>query len=118
MGLMEEKRFAISCIVSCKNMMCRAEADRCRSCLERVVGESVRKFDDFKASTMTTGHGSKQFGVSFVAACRKPDCSAALARGVACCTANADKCEQCLTTVVGKSIRELAGLHVKEIVIA
>lgn len=117
MGTYQDKRFAISFVVSCKDMDCRAQEAKCHDCLEAVLGQSVRKFEELKTSAITTQNGSKQFGVSFTATCRKPDCAAALPRGVACCTSSADKCEMCLGTIVGRSVRELAALHVKEIVV-
>jgi hypothetical protein len=116
-GKYQDKRFVISFVVSCKDMDCRAEEAKCHDCLEGVLGQSIRKFEGLRTSAITTGNGSKQFGVSFTATCRKPDCSATVPRGVACCTSSADKCEMCLATIAGRSVREMAGLHVKEIVV-
>ena len=113
----QDKKFGVSFVVSCKDMRCDAEPDACSACLHSIVGQSVKKFDGFKSSMITTANGSRQFGVSFVATCRKPDCSIDVPRAVACCTANADKCEMCLTTIVGRSVREMHGFHVKEIVV-
>jgi hypothetical protein len=112
-----EKRFAVSFIVSCKKTPCIPEEGKCDRCLELFVGHSVRKFDNFKVSAITTGNGSRQFGVSMMATCRKPDCTSDVPRAVACCTASADKCEMCIRSVVGRSIREMHGFHVKEIAV-
>lgn len=114
---MTEKKFAVSFIVSCKNGGCLPAEGKCDRCLEMFVGQSVRKFEDFKISGITTGNGSRQFGVSFLATCRKPDCTLDVPRAVACCTANPDKCEMCLRGIVGRSIREMHGFHMKEILV-
>ena len=112
-----EKRFVVSFIVSCKKMNCTPQANKCDGCLERFVGQSVRSFEDFKVSRVTTGNGSRQFGVSFAAVCKKPDCTLDIPRAVACCTADPDKCEMCLSSIVGRSIREMHGFHMKEIAV-
>ncbi len=112
-----EKKFAVSFIVSCKKTHCFPDEAKCDACLASFVGESVRKFRDFSASRIITGNGSRQFGVSFTAECRKPDCTSDVPRAVACCTAGPDKCEMCLRLIVGRSIRAMHGFHVKEIVV-
>lgn len=112
-----EKRFAVSFVISCKKTGCTPEEGKCGRCLELYVGQSVRTFEGFKVSAITTGNGSRQFGVSFAATCKKPDCTLDVPRAVACCTASADKCEMCLSSIVSRSIRELHGFHMKEIAV-
>jgi hypothetical protein len=113
----EEKRFAVSFVVSCKKASCIPEEAKCARCLELFVGQSVRKFDTFKISAITTGNGTRQFGVSMMATCKKPDCTLDVPRAVACCTADPDKCEMCMRSIVGHSIREMHGFHLKEIAV-
>ena len=112
-----EKRFAVSFVVSCKKTRCVPEEGKCERCLAAFIGRSVRSFDNFKTSGITTGNGSRQFGVSFMATCKKPDCTVEVPRAVACCTASADKCEMCLSSIVGRSIRQMHGFHMKEIAV-
>ncbi len=111
----EEKQFVVSLIVSCKATHCSPREDDCRRCLESVLGRCVKKFDNFNSSLITTGNNSRQFGVSFTATCRKPDCSPTLARGIACCTSHPDKCAMCLRTIVGQNVHVMREFHVKEI---
>ncbi|RJQ50781.1 MAG: hypothetical protein C4521_13585 [Actinobacteria bacterium] len=112
-----EKRFTVSLIISCKEMTCPAYLADCDMCLESVVAGCVRKFEDFRVSQITTRNNSRQFGVSFTAICRKPDCNAGLARGIACCTAHPDKCEMCLRMIVSQDVRVIRNFHVKEIAV-
>lgn len=113
-----EKKLAVSFVVSCKRTNCIPADDKCDACLESFIGRSVRKFDEFACSRITTGNGTRQFGVSFVATCKKPDCTVEIPRAVTCCTASPDKCEMCLRSIVGQSIRQMHGFHAKEIVVA
>lgn len=112
-----EKRFTVSLIISCKEMGCSPYLGDCNMCLESIISGCVRKFEDFKISQIITGNHSRQFGVSFTAICRKPDCSAGLARGIACCTAHPDKCEMCLRMIVSQDVRVIRNFHVKEIAV-
>lgn len=113
----DEKRFIVSFAVSCKDLRCSPTEGQCDACLESVVGQCVRKFEGFTSSRITTGNHSRQFGVSFTAVCRKPDCTKDLARGIACCTSHPDKCAMCLRTIVGQNVQILENFHMKEICI-
>lgn len=113
----QEKHFAVSLVVSCKDMACKRATDECDRCLEAVVTRELRKYQRFRASRITTANGSRQFGVSLEATCRLPDCAVGLPRAVACCTASADKCEMCLATIISREVRQMRGFHVKEILV-
>lgn len=113
-----DKHFTVSMVVSCKEMSCGLVGEECDACLEAVVAKHLLRHERFRASRITTANGSRQFGVSLDVICRKPDCTADLPRGVACCTASADKCEMCLSTIASRDIRELRSFHVKEIQVA
>ncbi|MHB0976911.1 MAG: hypothetical protein ACYC1U_06925 [Candidatus Aquicultorales bacterium] len=114
---MAEKFFNVSFTVSCKNMRCEPSESKCARCIKSVIDEDIRKMTSYRCTTLTTPNHSKKFGVSFTAVCKRPDCSSSLPRGVACCTANAEKCEMCLRSIVGRGVRSLRGFHVKEIAV-
>ncbi|MCL5291101.1 MAG: hypothetical protein M1548_01050 [Actinobacteria bacterium] len=114
---MSEKAFAVNFAVSCKNMRCEPSEAKCSRCIRAIIDEQIRRMMMFKCTMATTSNGSKRFSVSFVAICRKPDCSPQLPRNVACCTSNSEKCELCLRSIVMRSIRSLRGFHVKEIAV-
>ena len=115
----EEKHFSIGMVVSCKRSDCQAEAGVCAHCVQGFIGENVKKHTHFSLSEATTGNQSKQFVVSFIAHCAKPDCTGSPEEFVgSCCTASSDKCEMCLRTIVSRGIREMYGFHAKEIVVA
>jgi len=117
--LAEEKQFAIGMVVSCKRSDCHVDESLCALCVEGFVGENVRKHTHFALSQATMGNNSRQFVVSFIAHCLKPDCSGAVREPYgSCCTASSDKCEMCLRTIVSRGIREMYGFHAKEIVVA
>ncbi len=118
MSGMEEKQFSIGMVVSCKRSDCTPEETVCSQCVESFIGENVKKHDQFDLRQITTSNQSKQFSLSFIAHCLKPDCSLPGAEAGACCTASAEKCEMCLRTIVGGSIKEMYGFHAKEIVVA
>ncbi len=117
MALTEEKQFAVGMVVSCKRGECGSEGEICAGCVQNFIGDSVKKHTHFSLSQATTGNGSKQFVVSFIAHCLRPDCSTTSEMG-ACCTASSEKCEICLRTIVSQSIHQLYGFHAKEIVVA
>ncbi len=118
MSNLMEKQFSIGMVVSCKRLDCEANGEACATCIENFIGEDVKKHTNFVLSQVTTGNGSKQFVVSFVAHCQKPDCTVSTPQAVSCCTSSSDKCEMCLRTIVSRSIQEMYGFHAKEIVIA
>lgn len=115
---MAEKSFAVSFAVSCKNMQCEPNEAKCQACIKSIIDAHIRHMNSFKVVPLTTSHGSRRFDVSFIALCRKPDCSESLPRNIACCTASPDKCELCLRSIVMREIHLLDGFHVKEIVVA
>ncbi|MCL4499089.1 MAG: hypothetical protein M1335_02455 [Chloroflexi bacterium] len=114
---MTEKAFAVSFVVSCKNMRCEPSEAKCARCIKAIIDEHIRRMASFKCSMATTPNGSRRFHVSFIAMCRKPDCSMSVPRNVACCTAEPDKCELCLRSIVTRGIRSLRGFHIKEIAV-
>lgn len=119
MSITHEKQFAIGMVVSCKRFDCELDEALCGHCVEGFIGENVKKHTHFSLSQATTGNNSKQFVVSFIAHCLKPDCAGAPDQSHgSCCTASADKCEMCLRTIVSRGIREMHGFHAKEIVVA
>lgn len=116
MASMEEKQFSIGVVVSCKRSDCVLDESKCSSCVESFIGANIKKHDEFSLTQITTGNQSKQFAVSFVAHCLRPDCSATTADG-SCCTGSSEKCEMCLRLIVGRGIREMYGFHAKEIAV-
>ncbi len=112
-----EKQFTIGMVVSCKRSDCVPAEGACSTCVENFVGESVKLHEQFTLRQITTGNQSKQFSVSFVAHCRRPDCTTTYDGAEACCTASAEKCEMCLRTIVSRGIREMYGFHAKEIAV-
>lgn len=117
MTTFEEKQFSIGVVVSCKRSDCELDESKCSNCVETFVGENIKKLERFSLSQITTGNQSKQFAISFVAHCLRPDCSTTSAEG-SCCTGSSDKCEMCLRMIVGRGIREMYGFHAKEIAVA
>ena len=113
----EPKMYMISFVVSCKKMSCELEGEKCSQCLEGFVGENIQKHSSFSCSQVTTSNNSKQFVVSLVAHCEKPDCITVLGEEVACCTASPEKCEMCLRSIVNRGIRQMDGFHAKEITV-
>ena len=114
-----EKQFAVGMVVSCKRLECQPSEALCDRCVDGFIGENIKKHTHFSLSQVTTGNNSKQFVVSFIAHCLKPDCTGAAGEKYgSCCTASADKCEMCLRTIVSRGIREMYGFHTKEIVVA
>ena len=118
MGTTHEKQFSVGMVVSCKRSDCAPDEEACANCVGAFVGENLKRHERFTLRQITTGNRFKQFAVSFVVHCLRPDCSAAPAEAGVCCTATAEKCEICLRTVVGQGIREMYGFHAKEIVVA
>lgn len=112
-----EKTFAVGFTVSCKNLRCTPEDEKCSECIETIIDEQIRLMSNFRCSMITTSNNSRQFNASFTAVCRKPDCTAIDTDYGYCCTANADKCEFCLRSIVVRGIREMNGFHVKEIAV-
>jgi len=117
MATATEKQFTIGMVVSCKRRDCALDEGACSTCVESFIGENIKFHDRFALRQITTGNQSKQFSVSFVAHCRRPDCTTAFDGAEACCTASAEKCEMCLRTIVNRSIREMYGFHAKEIAV-
>jgi hypothetical protein len=121
MGVVEmvdsNKVFQVSFTASCKNLKCKAPEEKCWDCLRTLIDGPIQEMFSYKCNLITTTNLSKKFGCSFLVSCKKPNCDEKVPRNVACCTANADKCELCLRTVVQKSIRDLQGFHVKEILV-
>ncbi len=113
----EEKTFNINFKVSCKNLRCDKQAEHCYNCLRNFVGQNIIRFSNFRCSQVTTSNNSKQFGVSFLLICIKPDCTVKVPRNVTCCTANPEKCEICLRSIVNNSIIAMEGFHAKELTI-
>ena len=111
------KIFQVSFTASCKNMNCSAPEDDCWSCLRRLISGPIYEMFSYKCNLITTTNLSKKFGCSFLVTCTKPNCDENVPRSIACCTTNPDKCELCLRTIVQKSIRDLHGFHVKEILV-
>ena len=119
MDKVDVKQFVVGMVVSCKRFDCQMDKGLCGNCVEGFVGENVKKHTHFSLSEATTSNNSKQFVVSFVAHCLRPDCSVAPdGLSGSCCTASADKCEMCLRTIVSRGIRQMDGFHAKEIVVA
>jgi len=114
----EPKFYMISFVVSCKKMSCELDDTGCSDCIEGFVGENIHKHSSFSCSQVTTAHQSKQFVVSLVAHCEKPDCVSVLGEEVVCCTASQEKCELCLRSIVNRGIRQMDGFHAKEITVA
>lgn len=114
----DRKQFSIGMVVSCKRSDCApANEEACSDCVEGFIGENIKKHERFDLRQITTGNQSKQFSVSFLANCLRPDCTTTSDAGDACCTASVEKCEMCLRTIVGQGIREMYGFHAKEIAV-
>lgn len=113
----DEKQFHVSFVVSCKNMKCSRKGPGCSKCIEAIVAEHIYKYADFRSSQITTPNGSRQFGVSFLVTCKKPDCSTGLPPHMACCTGNSEKCEMCLRSIIHRGIILMSGFHAKEIAV-
>ncbi len=114
----QEKVFNISFVVSCKNIKCQKNSIECFDCLNVFVGQHIIKYLNFRFSEIITSNNSKQFGISFNLICKKPDCTKTLPRNIVCCTANSEKCELCLRTIVNRGIIEMSGFHAKELTVA
>lgn len=117
MATKDDKQFSIGMVVSCKRSDCAPAESECAKCVENFVGENIKRHEKFSLSQITTGNQTKQFAISFIAHCLRPDCSVDPNNFGSCCTASSEKCEMCLRMIVGRGIREMFGFHAKEIAV-